>query len=65
MTADWHAFLRIYDCCIRFGVLHDGDLDYVTKAARILQPESLAVLLLRRMEARMHELAKYGEQPDA
>jgi hypothetical protein len=62
MIADWHSFLRIYDRCIRFGTLDDDDLDAVTAATRVLQPESLAVLFLQRMEARLVELARFGDE---
>jgi hypothetical protein len=62
MITDWHSFLRVYDRCIRFGTIADDDLDAVTAATRVLQPESLALLLLQRMEARLLELARFGDE---
>jgi hypothetical protein len=65
MRFDWHEFMAIYDRCIRFGAVLDDDMDYITKAANVLQPESLALVLVRRVERRLMEAARQGDDADA
>ena len=64
MKYDWHAFLAIYDRCIRFGQVLDDDMDYLAKAATVLQPESLALLLMRHVEIRLAEVARQGDEAE-